>query len=124
MTKNKDLSYIQYWDLNNLYGLAKSQKLPVNNFKWIKDTSQFNEDFIKDYNEESDNGYCLEVDVQYIEKLLELYNDLPFLPERMKIEKLRKFVANLRCKTEYVTHKIFKTSINSWISFKKCSWSD
>ena len=78
MTKNKDLSYIQYWDLNNLYGLAKSQKLPVNNFKWIKDTSQFNEDFIKDYNEKSDKGYCLEVDVKYIEKLLELYNDLPF----------------------------------------------
>ena len=66
-------------------GWAKSQKLPVNNFKWIKDT-QFNEDFIKNYNQESDEGYFLEVDVQYPEKLLELHNDLPFLPERMKIE--------------------------------------
>ena len=46
-----------------------SQKLPVNNFEWIKDNSQFNEDFIKNYNEESDEGYnFLEVDVQYIEK--------------------------------------------------------
>ena len=62
-----------------------SQKLPVNNFEWIKDTSQFNEDFIKIYNEESDEGYFLEVDVQYLEKLHELLNDLPFLPERMKI---------------------------------------
>ena len=36
-----------------------SQKFPVNNFKWIKDNSQFNEDFIKTYNEESDEGYFL-----------------------------------------------------------------
>ena len=41
-----------------------SQKLPVNNFEWLKDTSQFNEDFIKNYNEESDKRYFLEVDVQ------------------------------------------------------------
>ena len=46
-----------------------SQKLPVNNFEWIKNTSQFNEDSIKSYNEESDEGYFLEVFVQYLEKL-------------------------------------------------------
>ena len=62
--KNKESSYLNYWDVNNLYGWAMSQKLPVNNFEWIKDTSQFNEDFIKNYNEESDEGYFLEVDVQ------------------------------------------------------------
>ena len=62
--KNKESSYLKYWDVNNLYGWAMSQKLPVNNFEWIKDTSQFNEDFIKNYNEESDEGYFLEVDVQ------------------------------------------------------------
>ena len=45
--KNKESPYIQFWDVNNLYGWAMSQKLPVNNFEWIKDTSQFNEDFIK-----------------------------------------------------------------------------
>ena len=45
--KSKELSYIQYWDVNNLYGWAMLQKLPVNNFAWIKDTSQFNKDFIK-----------------------------------------------------------------------------
>ena len=55
-----------------------SQKLPVNNFEWIKDTSQFNEDFIKNYNEESDKSYFLEVDAQYLQKLHDLYNDLPF----------------------------------------------
>ena len=45
------------------------QKLPVNNFVWIKDTSQFNKDFINYYNEESGDGYFLEVNVQYIEKI-------------------------------------------------------
>ena len=46
----------------------QKQKLPVNNFEWIKDISQFNEDFIKNYSEESDKGCFLEVDVQYLEK--------------------------------------------------------
>ena len=61
--KNKELSYLQFWNVNNLYGWTMSQKLPVNNFWWIEDTFQFNDDFIKNYNEESDEGYFLEVDV-------------------------------------------------------------
>ena len=48
----------------------------------------FNEDFIRSYNKESDKGYFLEVYVQYPEKLHEVYNDLPFLPERLKSEKV------------------------------------
>ena len=59
---------------------------------------------MKNYNEESDKGYFLEVDVKYIEKLRELHNDLPFLPERMKIGKFEKLVANLHYKSEYVIH--------------------
>ena len=43
---------------------------------------QFNEEFIKNYNEESDEGYFLEVDVQYLKKLNELHNDLPLLKEK------------------------------------------
>ena len=50
---------------------------PVNNFKWINGTYQFNEDFIKNYHEESDEGYFLEADVQNLEKLHTLHNDLP-----------------------------------------------
>ena len=45
--KNKESSYIQYWNVNNLYAWTMPQKLPVNSFEWIEDTSQFNEDFIK-----------------------------------------------------------------------------
>ena len=97
-----------------------SQKLPVNNFEWIEEASQFNEDFIKNYNEESDEGYFLEVDVQYLEKLHELHNDLPFLPERMKIEKVEKLVANLHDKTEYVIHiRNLKQALNHGLILKK-----
>ena len=78
--RNKESSYLKYWDVNSLYGWVTSQKLPVNNFEWIEDTFQYNADFIKSYNKESDEGYFLGVDVQYPEKLHEIHNDLPFLP--------------------------------------------
>ena len=92
------------------------QKLPVNNFEWIKDTSQFNEYFIKNYNQ----GNSLEVDVQYLEKLNELHNDLPLLPEIMKIGKVKKLVANLHDKTEYVIHIInLKQALNHGLVSKK-----
>ena len=45
--KKIDWSYIEYLDTNNLYGWAMSQKLPVNGFKWVKNVSKFNEDFVK-----------------------------------------------------------------------------
>ena len=100
--KNKESSYLKCWDVYNLYGWAMLQKLPVNNFEWIEYNSQFNEDFIKNYKKERDEGYFFKVDFQYPEKSREFHNDLPFLPERMKIEKVKKLVTNLHDKTEYV----------------------
>ena len=64
---------------------------------------------IKSYNEESDKGHFLEVDFQYPKKLHELHTDLSFLPEGMKIEKVKKLLANLHDKTEYVIHTIILT---------------
>ena len=114
--QNKGLSYLQYWDVNYLNGWAMSQYLAVNNFEWIKHTPQFNEDFIKSYNRKSDKGHFLKVDAQYTGKLHELHNDLPFLPDRMKImkiEKVKKLVANLHGKTKYITHiPYLKQSLN------------
>ena len=47
--KNKESSYLKYWIANNLYEWAMSQKSPVNDFKWVEDISDFNEDFIEIY---------------------------------------------------------------------------
>ena len=55
--KTKDSSYLKSWDVNNLYRWAMPQKLPINGFKWVEKTSQFNNGFIKNYNEDSDIGY-------------------------------------------------------------------
>ena len=52
-------SYLVYLDTNNLYGWAMSQKLPVNNFSWVEDLSKFDETFIKNYDENSEEGYIL-----------------------------------------------------------------
>ena len=81
-----------------------SQKLPVNNFKWVKDTSKINKEFIKIYNENSKKGYILEVYVKYPNKLHDLHSDLPFLPKRMKINKCKKLVCTLHNKknTSYI----------------------
>ena len=118
--KNKESVYLKYWDVNNLYGWAMSQKLPVNKFEWIEETSQINEDFIKNYNEETDEGYFLEVAVQYPEKLHELHNDLPFLPERKKIKKVETLVTNFYYKTEYVIHiRNLKQALNHGLILKE-----
>ena len=81
---NKDAmsSYVEYLDANNLYGWEMSQKLAVNGFKWVKNLSKFNEMFIRNYDENSDKGFFLEVDVDHPKKLFDLRKDLPFLPER------------------------------------------
>ena len=103
-----------------LYGWATPQKLPINTFEWIQVTSHFNEDFIKNYNEKSDEGYFLEADVQYPKTLNGVHNDLPFLPERMKIKKVEKLVTNLYDKTEYVIHKRnLKQALNHGLVLKK-----
>ena len=116
---NEESSYIQYLDANNLYGWAMSKKLPVNGFKWI-DNNEINEDFIKNYDENNDKGYIFEVDVKYPKKLHELHSDLPFLPERMEINKCKKLVCNLYNKKKYVAHiNTLKQALNHGLKLKK-----
>ena len=99
-----DVDYRQNLDANNLYGWAMSQKLPVSGFKWEKNMSKFTKEFIKNYDEDRDKGYILEVDVKYPKKIHDLHSDLPFSPERMKIDKCKKLVCNLYNKKKYVVH--------------------
>ena len=96
--ENEQSSYIQYLDANNLYGWAMSQKLPVNGFKWLEDTSEINEEFIKNHDETNNKRYILEVDVRYLRKLHDSHSDLPFLPREMKTDKCKKLVCNLHDK--------------------------
>ena len=93
--ENKQSSFLEYLDANNLYGWAMSEPLPVNGFDWMEDLSKIDEDFIKNFDRDSDKGYIIEVDVEHPKNLHDLHNDLPFLPERVKIDKRNKLVCNL-----------------------------
>ena len=62
-----------------------SQKLPVDGFKWKKYMLKFNEDCVKNYDEDSEKGCVLEVDVKYPKNLHDLHSELPFLSERWKL---------------------------------------
>ena len=96
------------------------QKLPVNGFEWVEELSQFNEDFIKNYDEDSNKGYFLEVDVEYPKKLFTLHSDLPFLTERNKIKKCNKLVCDIHDKKNYVVHiKTLKQALNHGLILKK-----
>ena len=119
---NEESSFIQYLDVNNLYGWAMSKKLPVNGFRWLDsdEINEINEEFIKNYNENDKKGYILEVDVKYPKKLHDLHSDLPFLPERMEINKCKKLVCNLYDKKKYVVHiKSLKQALNHGLKLKK-----
>ena len=65
---------------------------------------KFHEEFIKNYDKNSDKGYILEVDAEYPKNLNYLHSDLPLLPERMKINKSSKLLSNLYDENNYVIH--------------------
>ena len=114
-------SYLAFLDANNLYGWAMSQKLPVNDFKWVKqeELSKFNEDFIKNYDENGNIGYFLEVDIDYPKELFNLHKDLPFLPERKKVEKVEKLICSIEDKEKYVINiRALKQELNLELNVK------
>ena len=117
--KRKIISYLMYLDANNLYGWAMSQKPPVDRFKWVKDLFKFNKDFIKNYDENSDRWFFLEVDVEHPKSLFNFHKDLPYLPERKKLEKVKKFVCGIEDKKNYVVHvRALKQALNHGLLLK------
>ena len=88
-------SCLMYLDASNLYGWTLSQKLSVNGFKWVKNLSKFNEIFVRNYDENRDKGYFLEVDVDCPKKIFDLHKDLPLLPERKKVNKVENLICNV-----------------------------
>ena len=105
-----------------MYGWALSQELPVKGFKWVKQKkiSKFNEDFIKKYDENSNKGYILEVDINYPKELFNSHKDLPFLPDRKKVEKVEKLICSIEDKEKYVIHiRALKQALNHGLKLKK-----
>ena len=86
--------------------------MSVNGFKWVKDLPKFDACFIKNYDENSDKKYILEVDVKYPKKLFTGHKDVSYLPERKKIKKCNKLICDIQDKKICCSHKNFKTSIN------------
>ena len=117
--KDIESSYLKYVDANNLYGWAMPQKLPVNGFEWVKELSKFKEDFIKNYYEDSNKRYFPEIVVEYPKNLHNLHSDLPFLPERKKINKCNKLVCDVHDKKNVVNIKALKQALNHGLILKK-----
>ena len=109
-----------YLDANNLYRWTMSQKIPINGFKWVEKLSRFKERFIKNYNESSDTGYFLEVDIDYPKKSFNLHKDLLFLPERKTANKCEKLICSIEDKEKYVVHiRALKQALNNGLILKK-----
>ena len=108
------------------------KKLPVDGFKQIDDLSTFNEDFIKNCNENSDYGSILEVDIEYLKSLWGLHKDLPFLPNREKINKVEKLITSIEDKENYViriralkqalSHGLVLKKVHRVIEFRQEAW--
>ena len=97
-----------------------SQKLPVHGWNGKKDVSKFDEEFIKNSDEDSDKGYIPKVDIEYPKDLLNIHGDLPFLADRKKIKKCNKFVCNTNDKENYVVHiRALKQALNHGLILKK-----
>ena len=130
--KSIESSYLMYLDANNLYGWAMSKKLPVNGFRWENDLSKFNEKIIKNYNENNDVGYFLEVDREYPKQLWSSHRFLSFLPQGRKLEKVEKPVCSIEDKEKYVVqirslkqvlnHGLILKDVHRVIKFNQEAW--
>ena len=79
--KTKPEKYINYFDMNNLYGGPMSQHLPYGGFKWVK----INNEIVNRILNKSDNslhGYFLEVYLDYPENLHDIHKDYPMALEK------------------------------------------
>ena len=125
---NKESSYLQYLDANNLYGWAMCQLLPTSKFKWVNiKPSQ-----ISTLAASKIKGYLLEVNVRSPTELYDSHNDLSFMSKKMKINKVEKLVPNLRDKKNYIihiraldqalTHGLVLERIHKAIEFNQSDW--
>ena len=118
--ENKESSFLPYLDANNLYGCPMTGKLPVGGSKWVKNVSKIDEEFIKNYDENSDIGFFLKVDIECSKELHDLQSDLPFLPQKMEINGHSKVTCTLYDKKGYVALiRNLKKALNHGLKLKK-----
>ena len=90
-----------------------------------KNASKFNKKFIRNYDKESGKGYIFEKDVKYPKRLHNFHSDLPFLPERMKINKCNKLVCNLihiRSLKQALNHGLVLKKVHKVIKLNQKAW--
>ena len=136
---NKESSYIQYLDANNLYGWAMTQQLPTHGFKWMKDiTKESVMEILEKANHSMFNkgkkGYIFEVDLEYPSHLWEEHNDYPLAPEKMNVNGVEKLICHFIPRKNYVVHYrnlrqylemgMRITAVHRGISFYQSSWME
>ena len=145
--KTQPNSYLFYVDANNLYGWAMSEKLPVNNFKFLTEQEVARVDFCS-VPDDSETGYIVECDLEYPTELHDEHNDYPLAPESVIVTEqmlsplcrsfnkkhieCKKLIPNLKNKQKYVTHyrnlKLYVslgmrvTKIHRVLSFHQKAW--
>ena len=135
----KESTYIQYLDANNLYGWAMSQNLPTHGFKWMKNITMEKVDEIMEKANSSMNnlgkkGYIFEVDLEYPDNLWDKHNDYPLAPERLKVNGVEKLISHFKPRKNYVVHYrtlrqclelgMRLTKVHRGISFYQSSWME
>ena len=135
----KESSYIQYLDANNLYGWAMSQQLPTHGFSWMKNiTKEKVMEILEKANHSMSNlgrkGYIFEVDLEYPEHLWDKHNDYPLAPERLIVNGVEKLIGHFKPRKNYVIHYrtlrqclemgMRITAVHRGISFYQSSWME
>ena len=121
------ISYLMYVDANNLYGWAMSKKLPIDGFNWRDNLKTFTCEFTKNYDEDSDTGYLLQVDIEYPKNLHEAHGGLPFLPIKKEklltiLEDKEKYVVHIPALKQALHHGLKLKNVHRVISFRQEAW--
>ena len=87
--ENKESLYLNYWDVNNSYDWAMSQKLPTFNFEWVEDTSHFKEDFVKNYDEKVNEGISAKLMFNSQKSYMNFKVTFYFYEEERNLKKLK-----------------------------------
>ena len=119
--RKKESSYFKYWDVNNLYSWTMLQKIPVNKFEWIEYTTLFNKDFIKSYNEKSNERYFLKLMFNILRNYRNFVMICHFYLKGCNLKRSKRLLLTYMIKLNILTCKTFKASIKSQINFEKVS---